>query len=104
MTRAGLAAFLSSIIVASSAGTTCQNTPYLSVSRPQTVFCPPSESLSHGVSISFCVSTVHDERNGGREGDCGPPFKAMNSRPLSRKVTVMTDPSGLPDAFAPSPL
>jgi hypothetical protein len=33
----------------------------------------------------------------------GPPFNAINSWPSSWKATVITDPFGRPETFAPSP-
>jgi hypothetical protein len=37
-------------------GTICHDKPYLSVSHPHWLSCPPSVSLRHNVSTSSCVS------------------------------------------------
>lgn len=53
-------------------GMICHETPYLSLSQPHWCFSPPSESLSHSSSTSFCVSQFTNEM-AGEKVNCGPP-------------------------------
>ena len=72
----------------------CQDTPYLSCSQPHCFFPPPSDSFSHSSSISAWVSHRTNREIAGENVKCGPPLKAMNSRPSISNVTEMTAPSG----------
>src|SRR6058998_684553 len=53
--------------------------PYLSLSQPHLLFCPPAESFSHNSSTSSCVSQFTKNDMASVNLNCGPPFNAMNS-------------------------
>ena len=84
------------------AGTTCHDTPNLSLSHPHWSVCPPRDRFSQNSSISFCVSQFTTKEMASVGLKWGPPFSATNSCPSMRNLTVMTLPSGRPDASAPA--
>src|SRR5712691_8857301 len=75
-------------------GTTCHETPNLSVSQPHTFFSPPAESLSQYSSTSSCVSHVTSSEMPCEKENDGPPFSVTNGCPSSSNVAVITDPAG----------
>src|ERR1700736_151101 len=75
-------------------GMICQDRPYLSLSQPHLSFLPPSESFSHSLSTSCCVSQFTKNDIAGVNLNCGPPFRAMNSCPSSWNVADITVPFG----------
>jgi len=102
MTRFAFSGSLSCSISMSTVGTTCHDTPNLSVSQPHWISRPPAESFSQKWSTSSCVSQFTTKEIAPLNWKCGPPFNAVNGCPSSSKGTVMTDPLGRPAAFAPS--
>src|SRR3972149_9809250 len=90
ITFSDLSASLSCNISPKTVGTTCHDTPYLSLSQPHCSLSPPSESLSHNLSTSSCVSQFTTNDMAGEKLNIGPPFNATNSCPSSWNVTVIT--------------
>src|ERR687887_624323 len=101
MTLSDFSASLSCIISPKTLGTICHETPNLSFNQPHcSTSPPPSESFSHRLSTSSCVSQLTRNDIAGENLKIGPPFKAMNSCPSSSNVTVITVPFGLPETSA----
>src|SRR5206468_12816849 len=73
-------------------GTTCHDTPNLSLSHPHWTSWPPPESFSQKWSTSACVSQFTTKEIASVNLKIGPPFNATNSCPLSSNATVITDP------------
>src|SRR5208282_1474319 len=102
MTLSNFSASLPFIISPKTVGTICHERPYLSFSQPHLPSSPPSESFSHNLSNSSCVSQFTKSDMASENLKCGPPFNAMNSCPLSWNVTTITVPFGLPETSATS--
>src|SRR5437879_6298601 len=98
MTRSDRSESLSLINLSIEAGTICQDRPYLSLSHPHTPGSPPCVSLLQYSSISswFLHRTTNETASVNLK--LGPPFSPMNSWPLISKITVMTEPLGIPAA------
>src|SRR5260370_1235978 len=102
MTRLDFSRSLSCSISTRTVGTTCHDTPNLSLSQPHCTWWPPAESFSQKWSTSFCVSQFTTKEIASVNLKIGPPFNAVHSCPSSSNATVITDPFGLPAAFDPS--
>src|SRR6478752_3565731 len=76
------------------AGTTCQDTPYLSFSHPHCPPDPPADNLSHNSSTSACDWQSMESEIASLNWKCGPPFRARNSTPASLNSTTSARPSG----------
>src|SRR5882672_5215831 len=94
MTLFDFLASLSCNISTKAVGMTCHDRPYLSLSQPHLDFCPPVESFSQSSSTSCCVSQFTTNDMASVKVNCGPPFSAMNSCPLSSNCVVITVPFG----------
>src|SRR6267142_4816305 len=94
MTRFDFAASLSCNSSTKTVGMTCHDRPYLSLSQPHLDFFPSFESFSHRLSTSCCVSQFTTNDIASVKVNCGPPFSAMNSCPLSSNFAVITVPFG----------
>src|SRR5215831_5135526 len=77
-------------------GTTCQDNPYLSFNQPHCTCCPPAESLSQNSSTSCCVSQCTTNEIASVNLKCGPPFKAVNSRPSRARGLPWASPYSAP--------
>src|SRR5215213_11893362 len=102
MTLPAFSASASCSISSKTGGTICQDRPYLSLSQPHCTSAPPSVSFSQNSSISSCVSQLTTSDTASVNLKCGPPFKAMNSCPSSRNLTVITVPACFPVMSSPS--
>src|SRR5437899_4500085 len=83
MTLCDFSGSLSPNILPKAEGMICHDRPYLSLSQPHLLFCPPAESCSHNSSTSSCVSQFTKNDMAGEKVNCGPPFNAMNCSPSS---------------------
>src|SRR4029077_82814 len=94
MTLVDFLGSLSCNISTKAVGTICHDRPYLSLSQPHLDLFPPSESLSHSSSTSCCVSQFTTSEIASVKVNCEPPFRAINSCPLSSNLAVITVPFG----------
>src|SRR5712692_6473240 len=94
MTLFAFSASLSCNISPKAEGMICHDSPYLSLSQPHLPFSPPSESFSHSVSTSCCVSQFTKNDMAGVNENNGPPLSAKKSCPSSWNVADMTVPFG----------
>src|SRR5437870_9121545 len=78
----------------SAVGTICHDKPYLSLSQPHWLFCPPADSFSQYSSTSACVSQLTTNETASVNLKWGPPLRARNFCPSSSKGTTKTDPFG----------
>jgi hypothetical protein len=102
ITRCDFAGSLSPISSINAVGTTCHETPNLSLSQPHWTSWPPADSFVQKWSTSSCVSQFTTSDIASVNLKSGPPLSAVKSCPSSSKVTVMTDPFGLPAALETS--
>src|SRR3989441_368562 len=102
MTRFDFSGSLSCSISTKTVGTTCHETPNLSLSQPHWTSSPPAESFSQKWSTSSWVWQFTTSDIASVNLKSGPPFNAVKSCPSRSNATVMTDPFGLPAAFAAS--
>ncbi len=65
----------------------------MSVSQPQRLFSPPSESFSQKWSTSACDSHRTKNETAGLNVNIGPPLNARNSWPRSVNGTPRALPS-----------
>src|SRR6266436_558574 len=94
MTLVDFLGSLSCNISTKAVGTICHDRSYLSLSQPYLDLFPPSESFSHNSSTSCCVSQFTTNDIASVKLNCGPPFRATNSCPLSSNFAVITVPFG----------
>src|SRR4030065_235944 len=95
------------IISPMTAGTICQETPYLSLSQPHSCISPPSESFSHSLFTSFCVWQFTTNDMAGGEGKTRrPPRRPQSPTPralsplLRRQARDLHDRPDFDGAFA----
>src|SRR5664280_3761748 len=75
-------------------GTTCHETPNLSLTQPHWLFPPPTESFSQSSSTSCCVSQFMKRDIPSENLKYGPPLKTRNSCPsISVSYTHLTLPT-----------
>src|ERR1700730_3803555 len=101
MTRSDLLGSLSCNMLIKALGTTCHDTPNLSLNQPHCDSCPPSAlSFAQKESTSSGVSQFTTNEIDSLNLKTGPPLSAVNFWPSSSNSTVMTDPAGRPAAFS----
>src|SRR5262245_54250338 len=96
MTCCAVSEFASPSISGSALGKTCNERPYLSLSRSQRPSSPSFAIVLQKYSISSCVSQGTWNDTASLNLKCGPPFSARNFCPSISNSTVMTVPAFLP--------